>query len=74
MAYVTAVTSLGAVLASGILLGLEVWVIAIAALGYVVSRQTITAGLLARVVAALVASATVYVAAAMALSRLAQLF
>ena len=69
-----AVASLGAVVASGMLLGLEVWVVAIAALGYVVSRQTITAGLLTSVAAALGASAIVYVAAVMAVGRLAQLF
>lgn len=65
------VVALGAVLVAGALLGVEVWVVAIVALGYVASRPTVTAGVLSVVVATLAASALVYIGAAVALGWLA---
>jgi hypothetical protein len=65
------VVALAAVLGAGALLGVEVWVVAIVALGYVASRPTVTAGVLSVVVATLAASALVYIGAAVALGWLA---
>jgi hypothetical protein len=65
------VVALAAVLGAGALLGVEVWVVAIVALGYVVSRPTVTAGVLSVAVATLAASALVYIGAAVALGWLA---
>jgi hypothetical protein len=65
------VVALAAVLTAGALLGVAVWVVPIVALGYVVSRPTITAGVLSVVVATLAASALVYIGAAVALGWLA---
>ena len=66
-----AVVALGAVLGAGALLGVEVWVVAIVALGYVLSRPSLTARVLSVAVAALAASALVYIGAAVALGWLA---
>ncbi len=67
------VVALGAVLGAGALLGVEVWVVAVVALGYVVSRRAVTAGVLSVVAGALAASALVYIGAAVALGWLAAL-
>ncbi len=67
------VVALAAVLGAGALLGVEVWVVAVVALGYVVSRRAVTAGVLSVVVATLAASALVYIGAAVALGWLAAL-
>jgi hypothetical protein len=59
--------SLAGVLLAVILLGIEVWVVAIAALGYVVSREAVTAWVLIRAAILLGASAILYVALAILL-------
>ena len=59
-----------AVLVAAFLLGVEVWVVAILALAYVVSREAITVGALVKAAAALGASAIAYVAAVMVIGLL----
>jgi len=58
------------VLAAAFLLGVEVWIVAVLALAYVVSREAITVGVLVKAAAALGASAVAYVVAVVLIGRL----
>jgi len=64
-----ATATLAAVLLAAILLGVEVWVVGIAALAWTVSRPALTAVAVATAGAALTASAVGYVAAVILLGR-----
>jgi hypothetical protein len=55
------VASLAAVLLAAVLLGLEVWVAGIGALGYVVTRPALAPRVIANALLALAASAAAYV-------------
>ncbi len=66
-----ALVSLGAVLASAVLLGVEVWVVAIVGLGYLASRPALGTTAIAGVASVLALSAIAYVAAVLALGWLA---
>jgi hypothetical protein len=59
-----------AVLAAAVLLGLEVWVVAVALLAWVVSRPALTGTVLVRAGAALAVSAAAYVTAVILVGRL----
>jgi hypothetical protein len=64
-----ATATLAAVLLAAILLGVEVWVVGIAALAWAVSRPTLTGLAVATAGAALTASAAGYVAVVILLGR-----
>ncbi len=64
-----ATANLAAVLVAAILLGLEVWVVGIAALAWTVSRPALTGAVLAKAGAALAVSAIGYVAVVILVGR-----
>jgi hypothetical protein len=64
-----ATATLAAVLLAAILLGVEVWVVGIAALAWTVSRPTLTGVVVATAGAALVASAVGYVTVVILVGR-----
>lgn len=64
------IAALAGVLLAALLLGIAVWVVGIAALASVVSRETVTTGALARAGVAVAASGVLYVAAVIAIGLL----
>jgi hypothetical protein len=70
MPILDAATALLAVLGAGALLGAEVWVVAVVALGWAVTRTALGASVVARALLVLAASAALYVATVMLLAAL----
>lgn len=66
----TGLGALAGVLLAALLLGVAVWVVGIAALAWVVSREAVTAAALVRAGAAVLASGVLYVATVIAIGLL----